>query len=202
MTIKPLALAVTLAAAAWSGMAAASVAPNAGGTLTADNEFWLYTGNLTGSTLQFVGEGHDWTVPVTLSFHVNPGDYLYVLAHDTGQPHSWQGTFTTPVGTIDTNATDWVGANVANTTTVTTALIAGATFEAIGSDLSYNSGPWGSRVGSVDADWIWTSGIYSGDVTALFRTAAPVSAVPVPAAFALMAPALGLLGAARRRRAA
>lgn len=202
MRMKSLALAVTLAAAAWSGMAAASVAPNASGTLTADNEFWLYTGNLTGSNLQFVGEGHNWTVPVTLNFHVNPGDYLYVLAHDTGLPHSWQGTFSTPVGVINTNATDWVGANVGNTTTVTAALIAGATFGAIGSDLPYNWGTWGSRVGSTGADWIWTSGTYSSDMTALFRTAAPVSAVPVPAAFMLMAPALGLLGAARRRRAA
>lgn len=198
MKLKSLALAVALAAGGWSGMANASLATNASGTLTADNEFWFYTGNAAGSNLSFVGEGHDWQQTFSFNFTVHPGDFLYVLAHDTGQPHAWQGTFSTPVGDINTNTTQWTGATV-QSTTISQSMIANAVWGPIQTDLANSSGPWGSRVGNPAAHWIWTSDPNSSDVTVLFRTVDPVRPVPLPGAFVLMVPALGVLTAARKR---
>jgi hypothetical protein len=81
--------------ARFTGVALADNA-TATATLTADNEFWLYSGNAAGTSLQFIGDGHFWPTAFPFSFTVAAGDYLYVLANDGGPPKSWQGVFNTP----------------------------------------------------------------------------------------------------------
>jgi len=189
----------TLLALAFSGMA--SAATNSAGTLTADNEFWLYSGNATGSSLQAIGHGNNWGTAYSFNFSVNPGDYLYVMAWDWGQPHAWQGKFTTPVGTVYSNAANWV-ASATSSTTVNAAVIGSAAWGGINTELAYNSSPWGAKVNDPGAKWIWSSGAYSADTMVLFRTAAPVAAIPEPESYALLLAGLGLVGVmARRRRA-
>jgi hypothetical protein len=172
-------------------------ATNGAAQLTADNEFWLYTGNVTAGDLQFVGHGANWGTSYAFNFDINPGDYLYVMAWDWGQPHAWQGVFTTPVGIIRSNAVDWVGA-ATTSTTVNASVIGSANWVGIQTDLPYGSGPWGGHVGDPQADWIWTSGLYSGDTMVLFRTVKTVASIPEPDRAALFLAGLGLLGIAKR----
>jgi len=72
-------------------------------TLTADNHYGLYAGNATGSELRFVGRNekgelgnpgiHNWSLPETWTFSVNKGEYLYLVAWDTGDQQMWIGDF-------------------------------------------------------------------------------------------------------------
>ncbi|MRR51457.1 MAG: PEP-CTERM sorting domain-containing protein [Rhodocyclaceae bacterium] len=188
-----------LVAVALSGAAFARPIDNATAVLTADNEFWLFTGNAAGSNLQMIGHGADWGTAYTFNFNVTAGDYLYVMAYDWGQPHAWQGVFTAPVGTIYTNANSWV-ASTTSSVDVNPTVIASAQWGAVGTDLSYDSGPWGGRVGNANAHWIWNSDMYSSDTRVLFRTANPVAAVPEPETYAMFLAGLGVLGTLRRRR--
>jgi PEP-CTERM motif len=198
MRFKKLTMAVAAAAFAFSGLASAA---NSSATLTADNEFWLYSGNASSSDLQLVGSGNSWPTAYSFNFNVNAGDYLYVMALDWGQPHSWQGMFTTPTGTIFSNAASWVGAATPITgTLVNAAVINSASWGPINSVLPYNSYPWGAVVNNPNANWIWTSGINSGDVNVLFRTTSPVAAVPEPETYAMMLAGLGLMGFMVRRK--
>lgn len=183
-----------------AGTAFARPIDNATAVLTADNEFWLYTGNAAGSNLNLIGHGDNWTLSYSFSFNVAAGDYLYVMAYDAGQPHAWQGVFTTPVGAIYTNADSWV-ASTTNSVDVNASVIGAAQWGAIGTELPYGSGPWGGRVGDTNAKWIWNTGTYSADTRVLFRTANPVAAVPEPETYAMFLAGLGVLGAMRRRRA-
>jgi hypothetical protein len=172
-------------------------ATNATAKLTADNEFWLYIGNAAGTNLQYIGEGHNWPTAYSFSFTVAPGDYLYVLGNDGGPPKSWEGTFTTPQGPLQSNATQWVGSAVANgTSVVTQALVAGATWSAP----TLSNYPWGNVVGDANAKWIWMVDQYSGPQTALFRSAEAVMAVPEPGIQVLLLGGLGVLAVMARRR--
>lgn len=200
--MRKLALAAAVAAALGAG-GLAHAANNSSATLTADNEFYLYSGDATGSDLQFVGSGTSWPTSYSFGFNVNPGDYLYVLAVDDGQPHSWQGVFSTPAGVLHTDAVSWVGAAVAPTRTVTPALIQGVgAWGPITSVLPATSGPWGNVIGDPAANWIWTSGPNSDDLYVLFRTQGAVDAVPEPSTWASLALGLALAGLLARRRAA
>lgn len=187
-----------LAGAALALCSGAALADNSTAKLTADNEFWLYSGNAAGTSLQFIGEGHSWPTAFSFSFTVAAGDYLYVLANDGGPPKSWQGVFNTPAGMLYSNATDWLGSGVANgTSVVTQALIAGATWSAP----TLSSYPWGNVVGDVSAKWIWMVDQSAGPQTALFRSAAPVmAAVPEPETYMMLIGGLGVLGLVTRRR--
>jgi hypothetical protein len=196
MRLSKLFVAVSTALLALSGSVQA--ATNSSATLTADNEFWLYTGNATGSNLQLVGHGANWQTGYGFNFDVQPGDYLYVMALDWGQPHAWQGIFSTPTGLIVTNSTNWVGVATRDTT-VSAAVISSANWGPINTVLPSWSAPWNGRVGDLGANWIWTSGINSGDTTVLFRTA-NVVAVPEPETYAMFMAGLGIMGAVARRR--
>lgn len=190
---------LTLAGAVLALFSGLAQAGNATAKLTADNEFWLYSGNAAGTSLQYIGEGHNWQVAFSLSFTVAPGDHLYVLANDLGPPKSWQGVFDTPLGLLYSNASQWTGSAVANgTSVVTPALVAGATWSAP-TQLSNN--PWGNVVGDVNANWIWMVDPSFSPQTALFRSVAPVmAAVPEPESYALMLGGLGVLAFVVRRR--
>lgn len=180
-----------------AGLAAAG--GNGSATLTVDNEFWLYSGNATGSNLQFVGHGSDWTRPYSFSFDVAPGDYLYLMAIDWDDLHAWQGLFDTPLGRLYSNAASWVAAPT-STTEVTAGLIIDAGWDYILTELPASSSPWGDVVGNADAKWIWNSAPTSSDLTVLFRSANPVAAVPEPESYALMIGGLGVLGFMGRRK--
>jgi hypothetical protein len=186
-----------LAGAALALCSGLAQAGNATATLTADREFWLYSGDAAGTSLQYVGEGHNWTTPFSFSFTVAAGNYLYVLANDGSPPKSWEGVFSTPAGMLHSNATDWLGSGVANgTSVVTQALIAGAIWSA---PTDFSS-PWGDVVGDADAKWIWMADEDFGPQTALFRSAAPVmAAVPEPETYAMLLGGLGVLGLVARR---
>jgi hypothetical protein len=178
-----------------SGLAQAG---NTTATLTADNEFWLYSGNATGTALQFVGDGHNWGAAFTFNFTVTAGDYLYVLANDGGPPKSWEGVFSTTAGMLHSNSTDWLGSGVASgTTAVTQALIAGASWSAP----TLSTYGWGNVVGDVDAKWIWMADQFNGPQTTLYRSAAPVmAAVPEAQSYSMLLGGLVVLGLLARRR--
>ena len=193
MRINKIALAVATAALAFAGMASA-----ASGTVTADNGFAVYTGNAAGSNLQLVGSGADWTTPFSFNFNVSAGDYLYVAATNWGGPRGLIGTFTTPVGVINTNTTDWLGSNTLNgvdyaISPLTSAAVQGSTWSSAYASHQY---PWGTNVGNASAQWIWAG---SSD-TILLRTAATVAAVPEPETYAMLMAGLGLMGFVARRR--
>ena len=205
MRMKKLSLAVAVAALSWSGLA--SAAPNTHATLTADNEFKLYYGDAAGSYLHYVGAGTSWPTAYTLDFSVNPGDYLYVMAYDWGQPHAWQGVFNTPSGTVYSNAASWVAINnpsFGNPTAPANPndkiLSGSTTWGSVTTELPYDSSPWGARVNNANAKWIWSSDLNSADQAVLFRTAVSVSPVPEPESYALMFAGLGLLGFMARRK--
>ena len=200
-----LTLAIAAAVLSWAGLASATT--NSHATLTADNAFNLYYGDASGSYLHYVGAGGDWGASYHFDFNVNPGDYLYVMAYDFGQPHAWQGVFTTPSGTVFSNATSWVAINgpalsfpTSPAPTGDRVLSSPANWGGIATELPYTSGPWGSRVGNSDAKWIWSSDLYSTDQAVLFRTAVSVSPVPEPETYAMLLAGLGLLGLVARRK--
>lgn len=174
------------------------------GVLTADNLFWLYVGNSTGSDLQFIGSGNNWQQAYSFNnFSANPGDYIYVLAANQGGPEGWQGYFTPQGGSIIyTNSASWVASpTTPSTVSVTSALIGGATWGAV-SDPSVNGYNWGNIVGNTNADWIWSASVAPGDPAVLFRTttAVVVSAVPEPSSMALFGLGAALLGMMVRRK--
>lgn len=196
MRAKQLTQAVAAALLAYSSLASAA---NSSAMLTADDEFWLYSGNATGSSLQYIGTGSSWTTLSSFSFDANPGDYLYVMARDVwGSPHAWQGKFTVPVGTVYTDTASWV-ATAVGSTTVNQTVISGAIWTAVTTELPNGSGPWGAIVPDANAKWIWNSDVYAGDTTVLFRTASVV-AVPEPETYAMLLAGLGVVGWLGRRR--
>ena len=170
-------------------------------TVTADDTFSLWAGMADGSGLRSIGADSDdyWATPNTFTFNVAAGEYLYLLARDLyGAPHAWQGAFTTGAGTLNSSAAGWVGTAVASTT-VSQAMISGASFHSL-VEYPSNAGPWGDTVGNGSAKWVWVSDAHSNDGIALFRSAAPVVAVPEPESYAMFLAGLGLVGALARRR--
>ncbi len=181
--------------------------------MTADNEFWLYSGNATGSSLTLQGEGHNWGTAFSFSFNVNPGDYLYVAAKDWGGPQSWQGAFTTPNGALYSNTASWTFIVAPNGDTgqaaVQSNIGAGGWANPV-AQTAYNAWPWGAPVGNVNANWIWHDNLglangwneqsSSDGTSGIFRSAQAVSAVPEPSSYAMMLGGLGLVALLRRRK--
>ncbi len=50
--------------------------------MSADDQFDLYVGDATASTLTYIGGQLGWSIPNFFSFSANPTDYLYVVARD------------------------------------------------------------------------------------------------------------------------
>ena len=174
------------------------VASAATGTLVADNAYALFTGNATGSDMRYWGGGSDWGVAQTYTFNLNPGDYIYVGVTNWGGPRGFLGTFTTPIGVIATNTTDWVAKDSLNGIDLAGYYPPAEMFQSTGWSSTYSSNQyaWGTSVGNANAQWIW--GANSDRI--LLRTASPVAAVPEPETYAMMLAGLGLLGVAARRR--
>lgn len=194
-----IALAVAFATLSFAGLASA-----AGGTATADNAFAVYTGNATGSNLQLVGSGANWIQPFTFGpFNVAAGDYLYVAVANWGDSRGFLGTFTTPIGVINSNTTDWLGANTpinyAPIPDLPLNPLTASTIQGITWGPTYlSTGSWTTDVANPNAKWIW-----SGDSdNILLRTATTVAAIPEPETHAMLLAGVGLIGAVLKRRKA
>ncbi|MBI3229700.1 MAG: PEP-CTERM sorting domain-containing protein [Burkholderiales bacterium] len=187
--------------------AALANAANTTATLTADNEFWLYTGNASGSNLTLRGYGNNWGAPFTFSFDTAPGEYLYVAAHDWGGPQAWQGVFSTAQGNLYSNTASWqyVVASSSDTSTAgVVSNIAHATWATPLAETDNGSGPWGATVHDVNAKWIWhdtvSSNSSSDSTYAIFRTIQPAAPVPEASSYAMLLGGLGTLAFLRRRQ--
>ncbi len=195
--------------------ASAANAGNTTVTLTADNEFWLYSGNAAGTNLVLRGEGHSWPTAFNFSFDVNAGDYLYVAARDQGGPQAWQAAISAPVGALYSNINSWkyiVSPNNNVSQAGVAANVAAGGWANPLAQTDYNASPWGARVNDPNAKWIWhdTLGLANGwndpsssDGTyAIFRTNDAVAAIPEPSTYAMMIGGLAMLAALRRRKTA
>jgi hypothetical protein len=194
-------------------------------TLTADNHYALYSGNATGSLLNFIGRNeygtngapgqYNWSLPETFNFSTSDS-YLYVVGWDDARTaNSWIGQFSiTGLGTVLSNTQDWeskVGTGVnpgeygdLNLVTVT-ADIAAAGWSAPNVSTANGTAPWGTIPGiSPQADFIWRDTFSSpngNDGTyAIFRTDFLVTATPEPATMVLFGMGLAGLGVLRRRK--
>jgi hypothetical protein len=172
-------------------------------TLTADNHYALYLGQVDGSQLTLLGTNElgeagnpgasNWSLPETWSFSVDEGGYIYVLAWDDGGPQMWSGQFTLSDGTSlfsDTTGWEFVVASGLNPTAsgsiptlaTVTSDIAGATWEAPHASTPQGSSPWFGIPGlSPAAQMIWHDTL--GDTSSsdshyvIYRTIAPL--VPI-----------------------
>jgi hypothetical protein len=50
--------------------------------MSADDQYDLYVGNASGTSLTYIGGALGWTIATNYTFSVGPTDYLYVVARD------------------------------------------------------------------------------------------------------------------------
>jgi hypothetical protein len=195
--------------------------------IAADNHFTFYVGDATGSDLTYIGRnmygdgddnGYNWQQAVTFTnVTVKPGQYLYVAAWDDGAPHMWVGEFTLPDGTkLYSNTSDWVSkvgsgdnpgidGDLVYSTVKLDIQAAGWTRPEVQED--FTSGIWPQVDGGVHtfdpdtlAKYLWHDDFddsASNDHYAIFRTAAPVTHIPVPSTVLLLGSGLAGLGLLR-----
>jgi hypothetical protein len=85
--------------------------------LTADNHYQLFYGNADGSLLTFVGQNeatsagnpgtYNWSEAESFTFTPSPGQYLYVVAWDSGGAAGWLGQFSSIAGTLLSKPANW-----------------------------------------------------------------------------------------------
>lgn len=184
--------------------------------VVADDYFSVYVGNGSGSSMALVGGSgaSTWqSQGAPFSFEVAAGDYIYVAAWDSasyGPPHMWIGQFTIGSTTLYSNTTDWT-TKFDNTVKDPSVAQVSALAQSASSwlvplaSMPNGSSPYGSLIGGSPASMIWHD-TFGGDSAsesgyALFRTLAPVVAVPEPSTYALLIAGLSLLAFATRRRA-
>lgn len=184
--------------------------------VVADDHYAVFVGNASGSSMTLVGDSGAALWPsqgAAFAFSAAAGDYLYVAAWDSasyGPPHMWIGEFTTASTTLRSNLIDWTTKYDATIKAPSSAQVSAlaqsaAPWLAPLASMPNGSSPYGSLIGGPSASMIWHDTFGGGSASengyALFRTLAPVVAVPEPSTYALLVAGLGLIGLAVRRRA-
>lgn len=195
---------------------AAAQAETVTARVVADDFFSVYVGNASGSSMSLVGGSGStlWFSQGTpFSFNVEAGDYIYVAAWDSasyGPPHMWIGEFTVGSTTLLSNTTDWTSKYDSTVKDPSVSQVSGLAQAASAwlvpvASMPNGSSPYGSLIGGSAASMIWHDSFGGSSASeggyALFRTLAPVVAVPEPSTYALLVAGLGLIGLAARRRA-
>lgn len=184
--------------------------------IVADDYFSVYVGDGSGSSMSLVGGSgaSTWqSQGAPFNFEAAAGDYIYVAAWDSasyGPPHMWIGQFTVGSTTLYSNTTDWTtkfdntvkDPSMAQVSAL--AQSAAAWMQPLAS-MPNGSSPYGSLIGGSPASMIWHDSFGGASASesgyAVFRTLAPVVAVPEPSMYALLIAGLGLVAFAARRRA-
>lgn len=183
--------------------------------VVADDHYAVFVGNASGSSMTLVGDSGAnlwYSQGAAFNFTVAAGDYIYVAAWDSpsyGAPHMWIGEFTTGSTTLLSNTTDWTTKYDNTVKFPTTAQVSAlaqsaAPWLAPLASMPNGSSPYGSLIGGSPASMIWhdTFGGSSASENgyALFRSLAPVVAVPEASTYALLLAGLGVIGFVARRR--
>lgn len=205
----------TLLISAAALVGAAAQAETVTARVVADDFFSVYVGNASGSSMSLVGGSGStlWFSQGTpFSFNVAAGDYIYVAAWDSasyGPPHMWIGEFTVGSTTLLSNTTDWTTKYDNTVKDPSVSQVSGlaqsaAAWLAPVASMPNGSSPYGSLIDGSAASMIWHDSFGGSSASeggyALFRSLAPVVAVPEPSTHALLFAGLGLIGLAARRR--
>jgi hypothetical protein len=182
--------------------------------IVADDHFAVYIGDASGTSLTLVGESgaNLWfSQGAPFSFNVEAGDYIYVAAWDSpsyGAPHMWIGEFTTGSTTLTSNLDDWTSKYDAtikfpSLAQVSSLAQSASPWMAPLVSMPNGSGPYGNLISGSPASMIWHDNFGATSASeggyALFRTAAPVVAVPEPSTVALVFSGLALVAGLKRR---
>lgn len=184
--------------------------------VVADDHYAVFVGNASGSSMTLVGDSGPnlwYSQGAPFTFEAAAGDYVYVAAWDDanfGAPHMWIGAFTTASTTLYSNTADWTTKydntiKFPNAAQVSALAQSAAPWLAPLASMPNGSSPYGNLIGGAPASMIWHD-VFDGSSAsengyALFRSLAPVVAVPEPSTYALLLAGLLLVGRVARRRA-
>lgn len=184
--------------------------------VVADDHYAVFIGNASGTSMSLVGDsGADlwFSQGSPFNFEAAPGDYIYVAAWDSpsyGAPHMWIGEFATASTTLLSNTTDWTTkfdstVKFPSSAQVSALAQSAAPWIAPLASMPNGSSAYGSRIGGSPASMIWHDTFDGSSASesgyALFRSLAPVVAVPEPSTYALLLAGLGIVVVTARRRA-
>ncbi len=115
---------------------------------------------------------YNWSLPETLTFDAQVGDYIYVAAwSDDAVAQGWIGEFKTTSYNILTNSSDWEfflinenlddGAPAPEVDYLGTQILS-AQWSTVSNFVEYGEGPWGNVAVNSNADWIWGTQLLQG----------------------------------------
>lgn len=184
--------------------------------VVADDHYAVFVGNASGSSMTLVGDSGPNLWPsqgAPFSFDAATGDYIYVAAWDDasyGAPHMWIGEFAVGSTALYSNTADWTTKfddtiKSPSAAQVSALAQSAAPWLAPLASMPNGSSPYGTLIGGSPASMIWHDTFDASSASengyALFRTLAPVVAVPEPATYALLMAGLFLVSTVARRRA-
>ena len=185
----------TLLIASAALVGAAAHAETVTARVVADDFYSVYVGNASGSSMNLVGGSGStlwFSQGAAFNFEVAAGDYIYVAAWDSaayGPPHMWIGEFTIGSTTLLSNTTDWTTKYDNTVKDPSVSQVSGLAQSAAAwlaplASMSNGTTPYGSLIGGSAASMIWHDSFDGSSASengyALFRSLAPVVAVPEP----------------------